>query len=79
MGSVQSGGFSSHLSGSGTDLQVWTIHSTLDNYVNSISLQGNTEGRSTFWQNVAGNHTDNMYVHRGHVVNGKFDLAGPNN
>ena len=78
-GSVQSGGFSSHLSGSGTDLQVWTIHSTLDNYVNSISLQGNTEGRSTFWQNVAGNHTDNMYVHRGHVVNGKFDLAGPNN
>jgi hypothetical protein len=28
---------------------------------------------------VAGNHTDNMYVHRGHVVNGKFDLAGPNN
>ena len=41
--------------------------------------KGNTEGRSTFWQNVAGNHTDNMYVHRGHVVNGKFDLAGPNN
>jgi len=40
-------------------------------------LQGNTEGRSDFWQNVEGKHSDEMYVHRGHVVNGKFDLAGP--
>ena len=78
-GSVQSGGFSTHLSGSGSDLQVWTIHSTLEDYVNSISLQGNPEGRNTFWQNVEGNHSDNMFVHRGHVVDGKFDLAGPNN
>ena len=76
-GSVQSGGFSSHLSGGGSDLQVWTIHSTLEEYVNSISLQGNAEGRSTFWENVEGNHSDNMFVHRGHVVDGKFDLAGP--
>jgi len=76
-GSVQSGGFSSHLSGGGSDLQVWTIHSTLEEYVNSISLQGNAEGRSTFWENVEGNHSDNMFVHRGHVVGGKFDLAGP--
>ena len=76
-GLVQSGGFSSHLSGGGSDLQVWTIHSTLEEYVNSISLQGNAEGRSTFWENVEGNHSDNMFVHRGHVVDGKFDLAGP--
>ena len=76
-GSVQSGGFSSHLSGAGSDIQVWTIHASLENYVRSISLQGNTEGRSDFWQNVEGKHSDEMYVHRGHVVNGKFDLAGP--
>ena len=76
-GSVQSGGFSTHLSGAGSDIQVWTIHANLDNYVKSISLQGNTEGRSEFWQNVEGTHSDDMYVHRGHVVDGKFDLAGP--
>jgi hypothetical protein len=75
-GSVQSGGFSTHLSGAGSDIQVWTIHANLDNYVKSISLQGNTEGRSEFWQNVEGTHSDDMYVHRGHVVDGKFDLAG---
>lgn len=78
-GSIQSGGFSSHLSGGGSDLQIWKIYGNLDNYVKSISLQGNAEGRSEFWQNVGGTHTDNMYVHRGHVVNGKFDWAGPNN
>ena len=76
-GSVQSGGFSTHLSGSGTDLQVWSIHSTLEDYVNSIRLQGNADGRSDFWQNVTGTHTDNMFRHRGHVIDGKFDLAGP--
>ncbi len=78
-GSIQSGGFSTHLSGSGSDLMIWSIHGTLDNYVDSISLQGNDEGRNTFWSNVDGNHTDRMYVHRGHVVDGKFDFAGPNN
>ena len=55
--------------------EIWT----LEDYVNSISLQGNPEGRNTFWQNVEGNPSDNMFVHRGHVVDGKFDLAGPNN
>jgi hypothetical protein len=76
-GSVQSGGFSTHLSGAGSDIQVWTIHANLDNYVKSISLQGNNEGRSEFWQNVEGTHSDDMYIHRGHVVDGKFNLAGP--
>ena len=55
----------------------YRILSTLEDYVNSIRLQGNADGRSDFWQNVTGTHIDNMFRHRGHVVDGKFDLAGP--
>ena len=31
-----------------------------------------------FWSEVDGDHEDQIYVHIGHLVNGKFDLAGPN-
>jgi hypothetical protein len=79
-GFLGSGGFSTHLSGSGSDLQVWSLYPDMMSYAKSFSVTGDTEARRTFWTNVGGTHIDNMYRHVGNVnrQTGKFNLAGPN-
>ena len=37
---------------------------------------GNAEARVKFWTNVQGQHTDQIYLHIGHMENGVFNLAG---
>ena len=39
---------------------------------------GNAEARRTFWSNIQGQHSDQIYLHIGHMENGVFNLAGPN-
>ena len=79
-GVLGSGGFSTHLSGSGSDLQVWSLYVDMPTYAQSFSIQGDADARRTFWTNVGGTHVDNMYRHVGNVntQTGKFNLAGPN-
>ena len=37
------------------------------------------EASSAFWAEITGDHEDQIYIHVGRLVDGKFDLAGPNN
>jgi hypothetical protein len=41
-------------------------------------VEGDDEARRKFWSMVEGVHQDQIYVHVGHIINGEFNLAGPN-
>ena len=50
-------------------------------FAKSVSTEdvSNSEASSAFWAEITGDHEDQIYIHVGRLVDGKFDLAGPNN
>jgi hypothetical protein len=77
-GVLLSGGFSTHLSGAGSDLQVWSLYPDMMTYAKSFSVSGDVEARKAFFGAVGGSHTDTMYRNQGYTNGGKFNLSGPN-
>jgi len=73
------GGYTTHFSGSGYDVRFFSAYPTLVDFAKSVTTDNvATEGGgSAFWEEVAGAHEDQIYIHVGHIKNGKFDLAGP--
>ena len=75
------GGYTVHFSGSGYDVQVFQGFANINDFAKAISSENVADSQYApdFWAEVAGDHEDQIYVHVGHLVDGKFDLAGPNN
>jgi len=73
------GGYTSHFSGSGYDVRFFSAYPNLVDFAKAITTDNvATEGGgAAFWPEVAGAHEDQVYIHVGHIENGKFDLAGP--
>ena len=73
------GGATTHFKGGGADVQFFGAFKNIKEFAESVSGQGtdNPEARSKFLNLVEGSHSDQIYVHVGHLVDGKFDLAGP--
>ena len=74
------GGYSVHFSGSSYDVQVFQGFANFVDFAKSITTDSVADSTyaADFWSEVDGDHEDQIYVHIGHLVNGKFDLAGPN-
>ena len=74
------GGYSTHFSGTSYDVQVFQAYPTIVDFAKAISSENvaDAEFAPAFWEEVSGDHNDQIYVHVGHLVDGKFDLAGPN-
>ena len=72
------GGYTSHYKGSGYDIQVYSGYKNIMEFAESVSNlpDENPEARKKFWSLVDGGHEDQIYIHIGHIVDGKFDLAG---
>ena len=75
------GGSTLHYKGSGSDVQLYGGFKNIKEFAESISNQGtdSPEARAKFWNLVEGSHSDQIYIHVGHLVDGKFNLAGPDN
>ena len=73
------GGYSVHFSGSGYDVQVFQGFANIRDFAKAISSENVADSQYApdFWAEVAGDHEDQIYLHVGHLVDGKFDLAGP--
>ena len=73
------GGYTTHFSGSGYDVRFFSAYPNLVDFAKSVTTDNvATEGGgSAFWEEVAGAHEDQIYIHVGHIKDGKFDLAGP--
>ena len=74
------GGYSVHFSGSSYDVQVFQGFANFVDFAKSVTTDSVADSTFApdFWSEVDGDHEDQIYVHIGHLVNGKFDLAGPN-
>ena len=74
------GGYSVHFSGSSYDVQVFQGFANFVDFAKSITTDSVADSTyaADFWSEVDGDHEDQIYVHIGHLVDGKFDLAGPN-
>ena len=72
------GGYTGHYKGSGYEVQFYSGYKNIMEFAESISnlSNENPEARKKFWSLVDGGHEDQIYVHVGHIVDGKFDLAG---
>ena len=72
------GGYTAHYKGTGHDIQVYSGYKNIMEFAESVSNlpNENPEARKKFWSLVDGGHEDQIYVHVGHTVDGKFDLAG---
>ena len=77
-GSIMGGGVSSHFKGSGLDIEVYQSYESLVDFAKHVEngSGGNAEARVKFWTNVQGQHSDQIYLHIGHMENGVFNLAG---
>ena len=42
------------------------------------ATSGPAEARQKFWSLVEGDHEDQIYIHQGHIVDGKFVRANSN-
>ena len=77
-GLMMAGGYTMHLYGSGSDIQLYNAYPTMMDFVKSLeSTSDNSEARTKFWSMVKGSHTDQIYVHVGHIEDGKYNPAGP--
>jgi hypothetical protein len=72
------GGYTTHFSGSGYDVRFFSAYPNLVDFAKSVTTDNvATEGGgSAFWEEVAGAHEDQIYIHVGHIKDGKFDLSG---
>ena len=72
------GGGTSHFIGSGSDVQLWSAYTNIADFAeaNGPNSQRNTEAAPKFWSLVEGAHSDQIYIHVGHTIEKKFNLAG---
>ena len=78
-GQMMAGGYTWHLYGSGKDLSVYSAYADMKAFADALdNAPDNPEERQKFWSMVKGSHTDQIYVHVGHVDANGFNLAGPN-
>ena len=81
-GNAFAGGVSYHNMGSGPEVEVWQCYTSLTDFAKAVSTPQNsaetTESRKAFWELVDGDHSDQIYLHIGHVdlEKGIFDFAG---
>jgi hypothetical protein len=80
-GNLLGGGATTHYKGSGYEAEFFSAYSDVNEFAKSISGAGsdNTEARSKFWSLVDGGHEDQIYIHVGHMIDGKFNFAGKDN
>ena len=74
------GNHSYHLTGSGSDLMVANGYKSMHEFATSLenATSGPAEARQKFWSLVEGDHEDQIYIHQGHIENGKFVRANSN-
>lgn len=72
------GGATMHFKGSGHEVEFFSGYKNIMEFAESVSNlpDENPEARKKFWSLVDGAHEDQIYIHVGHIVDGKFDLAG---
>ena len=71
------GNHSYHLTGSGSDVMVANGYKSMHEFATSLenATSGPAEARQKFWSLVEGDHEDQIYIHQGHIVDGKFVRA----
>lgn len=76
-GISMAGNFSFHLTGSGSDVMVANAYKSMHDFATGLenATSGSAEARQKFWSLVEGDHEDQIYIHQGHIVNGKFVRA----
>lgn len=76
-GISMAGNFSFHLTGSGSDVMVANAYKSMHDFATGLenATSGPAEARQKFWSLVEGDHEDQIYIHQGHIVNGKFVRA----
>ena len=74
------GNHSYHLTGSGSDVMVANGYKSMHEFATSLenATSGPAEARQKFWSLVEGDHEDQIYIHQGHIVDGKFVRANSN-
>ena len=74
------GNHSYHLTGSGSDVMVANGYKSMHEFATSLenATSGPAEARQKFWSLVEGDHEDQIYIHQGHIVDGKFVRASSN-
>ena len=74
------GNHSYHLTGSGSDVMVANGYKSMHEFATGLenATTGSTEARQKFWSLVEGDHEDQIYIHQGHIVDGKFVRASSN-
>ena len=72
------GGGTSHFIGSGSDVQLWSAYTNIADFAeaNGANSQRNADAAPSFWSLVEGAHSDQIYIHVGHTIDKKFNLAG---
>ena len=75
-GQMMAGGYTWHLYGSGKDLSVYSAYADMKAFADALeNAPDNPEERQKFWSMVKGSHTDQIYVHVGHVKDGVYTPA----
>ncbi|MDA8547394.1 hypothetical protein N9K61_01520 [Flavobacteriaceae bacterium] len=79
-GVALAGNFSFHLTGSGPDVMVANAYASMHEF--ATGLEGATsetsDARRKFWSLVEGDHEDQILIHQGHIIDGKFVRANSN-
>ena len=72
------GGATTHFIGSGSDVQIWSAYTNIAGFAeaNGPNSQRNSDAAPKFWSLVEGAHSDQIYIHAGHTIDNKFNLAG---
>ena len=76
-GHMMAGGYTWHLYGSGKDIQLYSAYPSMTVFADALenTPDSNPEARQKFWSMVKGSHTDQIYVHVGHIVDGVYTPA----
>jgi hypothetical protein len=73
-GHMMAGGYTWHLYGSGKDIQLYSAYPSMTVFADALenTTDNQPEARQKFWSMVKGSHTDQIYVHVGHVEEGVY-------
>ena len=73
---MMAGGYTWHLYGSGKDLSVYSAYADMKSFADALdNAPDNPEERQKFLSMVKGSHTDQIYVHVGHIKDGVYTPA----
>jgi hypothetical protein len=79
-GVALAGNFSFHLTGSGPDVMVVNAYASMHEFATGLegATSDTSDARKKFWSLVEGDHEDQILIHQGHIVDGKFVRANSN-